>query len=164
MREEAWTWDAKAHPRAVAIIDSPTIGAEWCDRLETAAENAVIGKLWCVCVAESAARAALEADEHRHSRRRDAEALDLLVCWIDAPTEARFDGICTFLFNERGERESTLHEAVWWALRTAAASIGNLEVAWALASTFDAALRAGLTPEQLGATAIHALRSRRRQH
>src|SRR5262245_57172076 len=99
MPVERWTWSATAHPRVEGVVSQPSTGLEWCGQLETSAEGALVGKVLCVCAAAAVARAVSAADPVR--RPLGAEALNLLVCWIDDPTEERFERICSLIFDEK---------------------------------------------------------------
>jgi hypothetical protein len=81
------------------------------------------------------------------ARQADA-ALDLLGRWIDDRSDQRFERICSLIFKERAP-EFDPHGVVWWALRTATSSAGNVEAGWALGGACAAAVEAGFTPEQL---------------
>jgi hypothetical protein len=131
------------------VVSKPSADFEWCGQLETSAEDAVVGKVLCVCAAAAVARAVSAADSV--VRPLAAEALDLLVRWIDDPTEERFERICSLIFDEKDppDHNPDPHGVIAWALRTATSSVGNFEAGWALESTCSAAVDAGFTFEQI---------------
>lgn len=163
MPMERWTWNAFAHPRVEGVVSKPSTDLEWCDQLETSAEDAVVGKVLCVCAAAAVARVVSVADPV--VRPLGAEALDLLASWIDDPTEERFKRICSLIFDE-GEPPDynpDPHGVVAWALRTATSSVGNFEAGWALTTTCSAAVSAGFSPEQVRKIVVQELLSRKSQ-
>jgi hypothetical protein len=149
MPVERWTWSASAHPRVEGVVSKPAAGLEWCGQLESSAEEAVVGKVLCVCAATAVARAVSVADPV--GRPLGAEALDLLVSWIDDPTEERFERICSLIFDdgEPPDYNPDPHGVIAWALRTATSSVGNFEAGWALETTCSAAVDAGFTLDQI---------------
>src|SRR5947207_15944221 len=92
MPDARWTWDALAHPRVPIVLAGPAEGHAWCDELETAATDPVVGKVLCVCAAAAVARAVLASGQG--SGQQAAEALELLDRWIDEPKDERFERIC----------------------------------------------------------------------
>jgi hypothetical protein len=95
MPNAPWTWAVRAHPDIAKVFYTPAADLEWCGRLETAATDATIGKVLCVCAAAAVAREVLAA---RGEAAQDAvEALKLLDRWIDDPTEQRFQHICSLI-------------------------------------------------------------------
>lgn len=159
MPEAPWTWDAREHPAVAGVVAAPAHDLGWCDRLETATEDAIVGKVLCVCAAAAVAREALMS-LGGDARQADA-ALELLGRWIDDPSDERFERICSLIF-EDGSPAFDPHGVVWWALRTATSSVGNFEAGWALGGACAAAVEAGLTPEQLRSVAERELSSRSR--
>jgi hypothetical protein len=148
MPAEHWTWSASAHPRVEGAVSKPSTGLEWCGQLETAAEDAVVGKVLCVCAAAAVARAFLAADPVPSPL--GAEDVELLVSWIDDPTEERFERICSLLDDgEPPDHNPDPYGVIAWALRTATSSVGNFEAGWALETTCNAAIDAGFSPEQI---------------
>jgi hypothetical protein len=141
-------------------LAAPSADDDWCDRLETAPGDAVVGKVLCVCAGAAIAREVL-ADWDGDAQRAVA-AMELLDHWVDEPTDERFERICSLIF-EDGAAKFDPEGVVWWALRTATSSVGNSEAGWALGSLFSAALRSGLTPERLRAAVVRELASRSRQ-
>jgi hypothetical protein len=159
MTGKRWTWDEAAHAVVADVLASPSTACnldDWCDRLETAPRDAVVGKLLCVCAAAAIARAVVAAWD---DTSQSINALDLLDRWIDDPTDEAFDQITTLIFDE-GTADG-LHTTSRWALRTATSSPGNYEAGWALAATCSAALEAGVGLEDLRAIAARAVLSRR---
>jgi hypothetical protein len=159
MPEAPWTWGVAEHPAVAGVLAAPAHDLGWCDRLETAPEDAVVGKVPCVCAAAAVAREALMT-LGGDARQADATS-ELLGRWIDDPTDERFDRICTLAFEE-GSPEFDPLGVVWWALRTATSSVGNHEAGWALGGACAAATDAGLTPEQLRSVVEQELSSRSR--
>src|SRR5688572_14023717 len=98
MSNEAWTWDVRAHPDVAGVLAAPASDLEWCRRLETAAADATVGKVLCVCAAAGVAREVL-ANRHGATQQA-ANALGLLDQWIDEPTDERFERICSLVFGE----------------------------------------------------------------
>ena len=158
MTEQRWTWDRRGHPRVWAVLVPPAADRGWCGRLESAAADALTGKVLCVCAAAAVARAVLAASPE--CPEQAGAALGLLERWIDKPTEERFDRICATIFPEGEPTALDPHGVVWWALRTATSSVGNGEAGWALASTCVAAEAAGFSSEQLHGLAEEELASR----
>lgn len=151
---ERWTWDTAAHPGVASALAGP----DWCDRLEGAATDALVGKVLCVCAALAVARHVVgEPVEDPLT----AEALDLLARWIDDPTEERFHRICGTIFGPEEPAEIGPHGVGWWALRTAISSVGNYEAGWALSAVCSAAEAAGVTPEAARVSAERAVLARR---
>jgi hypothetical protein len=157
MPDVPWTWDAREHPDVAGVVAAPANDLAWCDRLETAPGDAVVGKVLCVCAAAAIAREVLMT-LGGDARQADA-ALELLGRWIDDPTHERFERICSLIFEE-GSPEFDPHGVVWWALRTATSSVGNFEAGWALGGACDAAVEAGFTPDQLRSVVERELSSR----
>src|SRR3954463_4013507 len=94
----SWTWDPSEHPAVAGVVGAPARDLGWCDRLETAPGDTIVGKVLCVCAAAAVAREVimrLGGD----SRPADA-ALELLGRWIDDPSDERFDRICSLIFEE----------------------------------------------------------------
>ena len=143
MASGKWTWSDQKQTRVIGVLDDSD--SEWCDQLEIAPGDAIVGKVLCVCAASRIAREVLadQSADHVHER----EALALLEEWIDAPTDERFERICTIIF-EDAEQQPFLtcdpHGVVWWALRTATSSVGNYEAGWALKGVCSAATSAGM--------------------
>jgi hypothetical protein len=159
MPGQAWTWDAQEHPSVAGALVAPAADLDWCDRLETAPGDAIVGKVLSVCAAAAIAQEVLAA--RGSDGPQAAAALELLDHWIDEPTDERFAHICSLIFGEETP-ELDPHGVVWWALRTATGSVGNFEAGWALGSLCSAASEAGLTAEQMRATAERVLSSRAR--
>jgi hypothetical protein len=148
----------------VSVLAGPADGLAWCDRLENAAAGAVVGKVLCVCAAAAVARTALAVSALApEEAARAADAVGLVVSWVDDPTNERFERICALIFGE-GRQAADLgpHGVVWRALRTATSSVGNDEAGWALRATCGAAVSAGLGPEQLREVVERELLSRQR--
>ena len=161
MPVKRWTWSASTHPRVEGVVSKRSAGLEWCGQLETSAEDAVVGKVLCVCAAAAVARAVLAADPV--TRPLGAEAVDLLVNWIDDPTEERFECICSLIFDdgEPPDHNPDPHGVIAWALRTAPSSVGNFEAGWALETACSAAVSAGFNPEQIRKIVEQELLSRK---
>ena len=159
MAERSWTWNSQEHPEVAAALAAPAVDLEWCDQLESAPSDMVVGKVLCVCAASSIARLVLDGQGGDVSQASDS--LKLLDCWIDEPTDERFDRICEVIFEEDWP-ESAAIKVAWWALRTATSAVGCGEAGWALGGACDNALKTGLTPEQLRAVAEQAVASRAR--
>jgi hypothetical protein len=151
---ERWTWDAAAHPGVASALAGP----DWCDRLEGAASDALVGKVLCVCAALGVARHVLGEPV---ADPQTAGALDLLDCWIDDPTEERFERIRGTIFGPDEPAEIGPHGVGWWALRTATSSVGNSEAGWALGTVCSAAEAAGFTPEAARVVGERAVLARR---
>jgi hypothetical protein len=158
----AWSWNSQEHSDVARVLAGPvTDRDQWCDKLETAPQDAVVGKVLCVCAASAIARAVLSGGS---APDPEAErALELLDCWIDDPTEERFERICSLLFGDETP-ELGAEGVVSGALRTATSSVGNYEAGWALSGTCESAARSGLNNEQLRTIAAHAVLSRRIAH
>lgn len=160
MPDAPWTWDAHQHPNVAGVLAEPAVDEKWCDRLETAATDLVVGKVLCVCAAAAITREVLAG--YGSEVHPDAlAAIDLVEQWVDDPNVERFDRICATIF--KGERlgHADPHGAVWYALRTSTSTAdGYREAAWALAATGDAAIRAGLTPERIKAAARRGVMAR----
>ncbi|WP_020470403.1 hypothetical protein [Zavarzinella formosa] len=131
-----------------AVFTAPAIDLGWCGRLESAAGNAILGKVLCVCAAAAVARAVLQVTPRVSDQASDA--LKLLCRWIDDPTIERFEHLCALIFCDEPP-EFDPHGVLGWALRTATSSVGNHEAGWALTTACRAATEAGFTPEQLRA-------------
>src|ERR1051325_2731060 len=93
-----WMWSRYSHPNVLDVLSLPAADLGWCDRLETAAGNALTGKVLCVCAADAVARAGLAACPD--SPQQAGEVLELLGSWIDEPTDERFERICSTIFAE----------------------------------------------------------------
>jgi hypothetical protein len=159
MPDSPWSWNARQHPSITAVLAEQADDGKWCDRLETAATDAVVGKVLCVCAALAVAREVLE--NHVGAVHPDAlAALDLVEQWVGDPTVEQFDRICATIFTGDRLGQADPHGVVWGALRTVTSSVGNYEAAWTLASTADAAIRAGLTPERIKAAARRGVMER----
>ena len=165
MSGEPWTWDERAHPRVAGAFTASTSGLEWRDRLEwwdrldTAPEDAIVGKVLCVCAASAIARAVIAVGD---GMPRASDALELLDAWIDDPTEDRFEQICSLLFGDGEPPDLSPHGVVRWALRTATSSVGNYEAGWALSGTCEAAELSGFSSEDLCKIAERAVLARRK--
>jgi hypothetical protein len=164
MPTERWTWHRRKHPEVNALLAAnpadPEVGtALWCDRLESAPADAIVGKVLCVCIASAVARAAIAQSGDDPETVR---ALDLLDQWIDDPTNERFEAVTALIFPARECPEIGPHAVSRWALRTATAAVGCAESGWALAATCQAALKSGLRTEELRETAVQAVLARRR--
>jgi hypothetical protein len=163
MSGEGWKWDTRKHPRVVGVLADSTFGEGWCDKLETAATDAAVGKMLCVCAAAAIARKVADAERlAKEDPQQAVDALDLLGSWIDGPSDERFERICALIFPQGGQPVDPMPPRVaWWALRTATSSVGNSEAGWALEATCDAAASAGFTPQELLAIVKQELFSRR---
>lgn len=151
---ERWTWDAEAYPDVASALAA----LDWCDRLENAASDPLVGKVLCVCAALGVA---LHVVGELGADSRTADALDLLARWIDDPSEERFDRICGTIFGPDEPAQIGPYGVGWWALRTATSSVGNFEAGWALGSACGAAEAAGFTPEGVRVVAQRAVLARR---
>jgi hypothetical protein len=158
MTVEPWTWDGLTHPDVAATLAPAAVDLSWCDRLESAASDAITGKVLCVCAASAVAR---EVVSYGGGSPPATGALELLGRWIDDPTGERFEHIYSLVFGENSP-EFDPYGTVWWALRTATSSLGNFEAGWALAAACSAAVESGLTPERTRSIAERELRSRTR--
>ncbi len=87
---EPWTWDEQTHPGVAAALATPARDLDWCDRLETAPQDATVGKVLCACAALAIARAVIAAGG---DTPQATDALGLLDRWIDDPTDDRFEEI-----------------------------------------------------------------------
>jgi hypothetical protein len=155
------TWDGRKHPQVIGAFDES--GGDWCDCLEQAPNDVVVGKILCVCVAMAIAREVLLAEMgHAENLRKAAEPLDLLNEWVNCPTDARFERICALIFDEKhllpDDRDP--NGVVWWTLRVATSSVGNYEAGWALKSLCSAAGKACFSDNTLRAIAKRELLSR----
>jgi hypothetical protein len=159
MTDALWTWDAQEHPGVAGVLAVPPTTLGWCNRLETAPRDAIVGKVLCACAALAIAQKVLTTLDRDDPQA--AAAMELLNRWIDDPTDERFDRICSLIFDE-GSPEFDPYGIVWWALRAATSSVGNFEACWALEAVCDAALKAGLTPEHLQPVVEQELSSRLR--
>jgi hypothetical protein len=157
-----WTWDDRTHPRAMGAIDEPGDNGEWCDRLETAPTDCIVGKVLCVCVGSAIANDVLGAESENPERLAPARmSLELLERWTDDPTEERFEQICDLIFKQKQLSENfDSYGVTWWALRVATSSVGNYEAGWALRTVRSAAMMAGVTDQALRAIAKRELLSR----
>jgi hypothetical protein len=140
------------------VLSNPSAGLKWCAQLETSAEDAVVGKVLCVCAAAAIAKEVLAADPEARP-----QGVDLLVRWIDDPTDERFERISSLIFGEGELPDLDPHGVVSWALRAATSSVGNLEAGWALETVCSSAVSAGFSPEQLRVIVERNLLSRERQ-
>jgi hypothetical protein len=159
MPEGPWTWDTREHPAVAGVVAAPAHDLGWCDRLETAPEDAIVEKVLWICAAAAIAREVLMTLGGA-ARQADA-ALEVLGRWIDDPTDERFERICSLIFEE-GSPEFDPPGVVWWALRTATSSVGHFEAGGALGGACDAAVEAGFTPDQLRSVVERELSSRSR--
>lgn len=158
MSEEVWTWDEELHPDVVGVFSFIAPELAWCDRLETAPSDPVVGKVLCVCAALEIAREVMAAQGDNNQQA--ADALELLACWIDDPTEDRFKNIYSLIFGD--ESTDLGPEGVGsWALRTSTSSVGNYEAGWALSGTCHAAQRAGFSEQRLREVSERAVLARR---
>ena len=155
-RRSRWMWQQGQHPGVLEVLDEP-LAPNWCDRLETAPQDAVVGKVLCTCVALELARevvfSATTIDETA------VAAVQLLAAWIDEPTERYFAEICALLFGDDAPILDE-HGVVGSALRTATSSVGNYEAGWALAGACERAQQAGLAPERISELASRAITRR----
>jgi hypothetical protein len=158
MPDEPWTWDLRANPNVMGILNPSAGDLRWWDRLESAVPDATTGKVLCVCAGFAIAQEVIAAPG---AAPPATDAMELLGRWIDEPTDARFARICSLIFGEESP-EFDPHGAVWWALRPATSSIGNFEAGWALKGACEAAMEAGLTPERLRSVVERELMSRSR--
>ncbi|MBN9522948.1 hypothetical protein J0H58_31285 [bacterium] len=159
MSNAPWAWDARQHPNAAGVFAEQTDDGKWCDRLETAATDLVVGKVVCVCAAAAIAREVLAAQPGADPAARDA--LELVEQWVDDPNADRFDRISETIFAGKRLGQPDAHGVVWFALRTGTSTAdGYREAAWALASTCAAATRAGLTPERVQAAGQRGVMAR----
>jgi hypothetical protein len=162
MQPQPWTWNSEEHPQVAVVLASPPHNLTWCDRLEAAPKELVVGKVLCVCAASAIARRVLIKRREDNPRASDAlDLLDLLDQWIDDPTSEGFDHISFFVF-EDGLPECDQTDVVWWALRSATSAVGCQEAAWALEALCNAAAREGWSIEELHAVATQAVTSRKR--
>lgn len=160
MTSNIWTWNPQEHPRVLLALDVSPTDNEWCYRLEDSAEDAVVGKVLCVCASLLIAQTVTSAE--KESGIINTEALKVLEEWIDIPTEERFQEICSKIFNDDNAQSPNLHPVCWWALRTATASVGNLEAGWALSSTCSASFAAGFEYQLLQDISRNAVLNRQR--
>lgn len=153
MPDAPWTWDVRQHPNVPGVLAEQADDEQWCDRLETAATDLVVGKVLCVCAAAAIAKEVL-ADYSGNVHPDALAAIELVEQWVDDPTVERFDRICKTIFTGDRLGHADPHGAVWSVLRTATSTAdGYREAAWVLASTCDAATRAGFTRERIRAAA-----------
>lgn len=147
-----WGWDIREHPGVISILEHTDEGADWCDQLEDTASDPVVGKVLCVCASLTIARKVLSAVTSLESSIA-SQSLDLLHCWIDDPTDERFEQICSLIFNDDSELSDDRdpHNVVFWALRTATSAIGCKEAGWALGAVRNAAMKAGYSDDELRA-------------
>ncbi len=158
-----WTCRKQDNPSVVELLDADDDGATtaWAESLETAALNALEGKVLCVCAALAIAR-------HVHGEQQPLLAdgvapLRLLEHWIDEPTNERFEQITQLLFDNRRTGIGPIPDRIsWWALRVATASVGNFEAGWALRSLCDNAVKLGVSPEEMRAHGLRAVQERLR--
>src|SRR4051812_21771224 len=99
MSADLWTWDARANPDVLRLLEEPVTGLEWFDRIENAPTDATDGKVLCVCAAVAIAREVLAAQVGLAGAHQASEAFDLVRRWIDEPTDERFDRICSLIFD-----------------------------------------------------------------
>lgn len=142
MASELWTWDEPTLPGIAGALAAPA--ADWCNRLETAAGDAIVGKVLCVCAAAAITQAVLSTDG---DTPQATNALRLLDRWIDDPADERFAEICA-LISGGADPDLGPHGVGWWALRTATSSVGNFEAGWALASTCGGGRNGGVQPRR----------------
>jgi len=155
MATTGWRWSGTEHPRVDALLGILESGQEWDFELETVADDARVGKMLCVCAAAAVARYTVEQAGAR------ADELDVLDAWVDAPTEELLASIWKRVLHGRLDRTSDVDDVVWWALRSATASVGDFEAGWALEMTCEAALRRGVTAGRVKAIVRRALAGRR---
>lgn len=156
-----WTCRKQDNPSVVELLEADDDGSTnaWTDSLETAADDAVEGKVLCVCAALAIAR-------HVHGEQQPLLAggvapLTLLEQWIDDPTNERFEQITQLLFVNRRIGVGPLPDRIsWWALRVATASVGNYEAGWALRSLCENAAKLGVTPQEMRAHGLRAVSER----
>jgi hypothetical protein len=159
MIQDSWTWDDQENSLICRVLGDETGDLGWCDYIEKAPADPLVGKVLCVCVAAGIAREVLAS-----INRDDAPAkvaIELLDRWIDEPTDERFERIGYLIFEE-GSPEFDAHGVVLWALRTATSSVGNSEAGWALMSLCAGAMSSGFSVESLRGIAARELQSRRR--
>ncbi len=159
-----WSWEPQEQPKIVELLNKPTRGRGWCDRLDEA-NGHVTGKVLTVCAALSIARESVSTKPALQAVRDDLAALALLDEWIDDPSDERFERICRMIFGDRDEPDAAaeLSHAVWWALRCATAHPdGCGESAWALEALCDSMVELGSTEEWLQTTGLLGVRSRMR--
>jgi hypothetical protein len=147
MPVERWTWNAMEHPQVMEVVSGPTVDFMWCHHLENASQDAIVGKVLCVCAAYAVAREVLATCPE--AKPQGVEAVALLGCWIDHPTEERFQRICSLIFVGEEPPDLDPHGVVSWALRTATSSVGNNEAGWALETLCGTAISAGFGPDKL---------------
>lgn len=163
MPSSRWTWERAEHPDVLPAIDTGSGSKQWCDAIETAPTDAVVGKVLCVCIALGIAGEVIATQIHDATNRsKAAEPLELLEEWIDSPTEERSQRICTLLYDENQEWPDNLdpHGVVWWTLRVAMSSVGNHEAGWALRTVCSAADKSGFDDEKVRSIARRSLLSR----
>jgi hypothetical protein len=150
--KKIWTWDVRDHPEVISILDQPDTGKDWCDQLEDAASDLIVGKVLCVCASVAIARKVVDSTPLSENSTA-SKSLDLLNCWIDDPTDQRFEQICSLIFDDDTEliSDQDPHGVVFWALRTATSAIGCSEAGWALGGARDAAMKAGSSEDELRA-------------
>ncbi len=160
MSDKSWSWDEVIHSNVMGVLAAPADDLpKWCNRLETAPTDAVVGKVLCVCGAVAIAQKLIANSPETTSEEEDI--LELLNQWINNPTDERWEHICNLLEDEKTE-EFGPYGVLWWALRTATSSVGNYEAAWALASTCGAAEAMGYSSEDLCRIVERELCSRQR--
>ncbi|NQT40206.1 MAG: hypothetical protein HQ581_22125 [Planctomycetes bacterium] len=149
------------HPEVIHVLDELSGELGWCDQLESAPADAIVGKVLCVCAGMGIARTVLAA-ELKDCLCKAAESLEVLSEWVDCPTDERFEHICALIFDEEQPLPDDLdpHGVVWWAIRVATSSVGNYEAGWALTSLCNAAMKVGFDNESLREIARRELLSR----
>jgi hypothetical protein len=158
-----WTWDDRTHPQVMGILDMPSGDLGWCDGVENAPTDALVGKVLCVCVGMAIAREVVSAElGGTDTFGKAMEPLDLLDQWVDRPTDERFQRICALLFDKKHGWATDFdgHGVVWWALRVATSSVGNFEAGWALHNVCSAAIESHFSDTGLREIAKRELVSR----
>ncbi len=57
MSDKSWSWDEVIHSDVMGVLVAPADDLlKWCNRLETAPTDAVVGKVLCVCGAVAIAQ------------------------------------------------------------------------------------------------------------
>ncbi len=143
-----WTLDVDTYSEALKLVAAAATEDEWCEQLETAPADALLGKVLCVCAAAAVARAVVTAVAGASPDDASGSVLELLDRWIDDPTDERFDQIATLFFVD-GPGPTASSDIAWRALRTATSSVGNYEAGWALQSTCMAAREVGFSSARL---------------
>ncbi len=154
-----WVWDVTDHPGVSNVLSSAASTRRWPDDLETAASDAVTGKVVCVVVGLAIARSIIEKHFSGDERSRESVALlDLADAWIDDPTDERFDQITRFLFDDerRWSESGDPLKVAWGALRIATSSVGNYEAGWALRIVVDDADAASVDALSIARKAVQS--------